>query len=153
MEKASFFSQAKSSLESASSLVSAEKTLLELVNATKQQGKILGFVVGKITPTGGETLDENKSILTKNTEKISKLVEEKGIVVFSSAVIPDAIEGKFPIEDFYKIFDGVVRDHIKILFTTDGWEKSKGAVGEVEIAKNNGIEIFNFSKGKLSPLV
>jgi hypothetical protein len=147
METPSFFLHTKTSLENAKNLSEVESILSALVNEVERDGKKLGFVVGKITPNVNETLDENKMKLAKQTQEIAKIVEPEGIVVFSSAAIPDSIEGKFPLDDFYRVFDTVIRNHVKIIFTTPGWQQSHGATNEVKIAEENGLEIKHFVNG------
>lgn len=137
-------------LQHAQSLEEVKHILQEKLKRISSQGLKLGLVVGKITPNKeGETLLGNKNNLFKYTEEIQKLVEKDGIVIFSSAIVPDRLESPEVIERFYEIFENIVTSHVKILYTTSGWEDSKGAVQEVNLAKAKGIPILHYNGGVL----
>jgi len=152
MKRRMFFDQIKDILVNAKDLGEVEQKLNKKAEELQKRGLRVGMVVGKISPSlEGETLESNKAILTQKTLEIAKLVEKEGILVFSSAALPDSIEGKFPRSDHYRVFENFVRRYVKVIFTTPGWESSKGATGEVAIAKDNNIPIRHYSSGSLRP--
>jgi hypothetical protein len=141
--------QLQSALSEAESLAQVSQILCEQAARVAQMGRRIGFVVGKITPSEGETLSGNKQLLLRRTIAIAQIVFESGTDVFSSATVPDILEGRFPPEDFYEVFDGFVRKHVRVLYTTEGWEQSWGANNEVSIAREQRLEIFHYKNGNL----
>lgn len=144
------FSQSlKQKLTSAQTLDEAAIILQKEIGRLQEEGYSLGLVVGKITPTLGETLEENKRKLEKLTKEIAHLVKDKKIMVFSSAMIPDHLENPDSVQQFYTIFEQLVASHISVLYTTERWEKSKGASKEVRLAKEKGISVLHYTNGQL----
>jgi hypothetical protein len=139
-------------LNDATDLEGISNRLNTLAANVTERSRRIGFVVGKITPNKeieGETLEGNKGLLLRRTLEVSDLVSPNGIDVVSSALIPDSLEGRFPLSEFYDAFNAFIRRHVRVLYTTEGWKQSKGATDEVELARANDLDIMHYIDGRL----
>jgi len=144
METTLLYDQLKSALANTQTLQEAEEILQKEIE--KVSHNTIGFVVGKVTPSGNQTKESNLLLLEKRTKEIAEKELSKGIVVFSSSVIPKFIEDSTEIDMFYTFWEHTVEKYAQILYTTPGYESSKGATNEITLARKMGKEVKSYEE-------
>lgn len=150
-EFAKMFRAMKESLQKAIRDVSTIEDVLRVtvsiiteIKNNDPQAKI-GYVAGKVTAEGIESIQKNLKRLHKFTETISK--EFNGQIFSAADVFNDEVYWKInlakPIheEDFYAFWRKVVGSGVTDIFMTPEWEKSTGASDEHVAAKELGLTI------------
>ena len=146
MQEHLFYDQLQSALASATTLHEAEKIINQEIT-TVSATHTVGFVVGKVTPTSDtESRLSNLQILEKRTREIGLKEQQNNIAVFSSSVVPVFIENSTKAEEFYVFWENIVQKYANILYTTPGFELSKGASNEITLAKQMGKVIKSYEE-------
>jgi len=139
-----FYNELKSALSSAHTLQEVERIIQKEIQNIS--GFSIGFVVGKVTASDGDTRESNLTLLEKRTKEIGLIEQSNNILVFSSSVIPAFIEVSAQKDEFYIFWEQIVEKYADILYTTPNFEASKGASAEISLAQKMGKIITSYDK-------
>jgi t-SNARE complex subunit (syntaxin) len=127
-----------------------EKAVLKVLSKHAAERVNIGYVAGVLTSDGPEKIAENVEKLINTTNQIRN--KHKDILIFSST---DIFNEKlvFALEDykkdrhllenkFHKFWENILSSgYVNDIFMTKGWERSKGAKHEYQVAKKNKLVI------------
>ena len=147
----------KESYKNVKDLITAAKFAISVLKEYRKKGtNRIGYVAGIVTSDGTENIDENVRKLKSYTKNIRK---QYNFHIFSSTDIFDKKfiekldEMSLPLKIFEKRFLNfwekiLVSGYITDIFMTPGWERSRGAKFEHNIANNKGLDIHYYKSLK-----
>lgn len=144
----------KNALKPAKTIEELQKRLIDSLSEIRKGHNRLGMVVGILTSDGPEKIKENAEHLKSYTKMVSL---ENDFPIFSAMVtfvgdnsdIVDHVNGKhYEYHHWLNFWRNILESgDVTDLFTTPGWERSRGATDEHETAKRLGLEIhYLFNK-------
>ena len=147
----------KKELKSVTNLDQTSKIVLSMLKDLKDSKESrIGYVAGVVTSDGPEKIDENVRNLINCTKNIRK---QYNFPIFSSTDIFDkkfienldemSLPPKIFEERFLYFWEKILESgYVTDIFLTPGWERSRGAKFEHNIANNKRLEIHYYKSLK-----